>query len=119
MCGPGFRYLAKALTSVLQNAGRSSGFRLDTKVFAPARTFDDLVVDPVGAGVDEVGLYAGPGGHGAAAHHVGSISVHGPWQITATGLPASKKPFANATAAVLVRRLSGGLATPPGSTRAA
>src|SRR5579884_440724 len=45
-----------------------------------------------------------------------STSVHGPWQITATGLPASKKAATNRTASSRVRSWSG-FATPPGSTR--
>ena len=44
-----------------------------------------------------------------------SISVHGAWQIAATGLACSKKARTNATASSSVRRKSG-LATPPGST---
>jgi hypothetical protein len=39
--------------------------------------------------------------------------VHGPWQIAATGLPASKKAFANATAFGSIRSASGFM-TPPG-----
>src|SRR5581483_639999 len=46
-----------------------------------------------------------------------SMTVHGPWQITATGLPESKKLFANATALGCMRRRSGFI-TPPGSRRA-
>src|SRR4030081_638963 len=42
-----------------------------------------------------------------------SMTVHGPWQIAATGLPASKKAFAKATAFGSMRSLSG-LMTPPG-----
>ena len=44
-----------------------------------------------------------------------STSVHGPWQITATGLPASKNDLAKATASGSVRSWSG-FATPPGRT---
>ena len=44
-----------------------------------------------------------------------STSVHGPWQIAATGLPASKNERTKLTASSSVRRKSG-LATPPGST---
>ena len=44
-----------------------------------------------------------------------STSVHGPWQIAATGLPASKNALVNSTASGTVRRMSG-LATPPGRT---
>jgi hypothetical protein len=42
-----------------------------------------------------------------------SMMVHGPWQIAATGVPASKKALANATAFGSVRSASGFM-TPPG-----
>ena len=42
-----------------------------------------------------------------------SISVHGPWQIAATGFAWSKNARVNATASSSTRRKSG-LATPPG-----
>src|SRR3954452_16128409 len=45
-----------------------------------------------------------------------STKVHGPWQITAIGLPASANAPAKATASEFIRSWSG-LATPPGSTR--
>ena len=44
-----------------------------------------------------------------------STSVQAPWQIEATGLPASKNERTNWTASLSARRASG-LATPPGST---
>jgi hypothetical protein len=44
-----------------------------------------------------------------------STSVQGPWQMAATGLPASKNDRTKATASLSLRRKSG-LATPPGST---
>jgi len=44
-----------------------------------------------------------------------AVICHGPWQITATGLPLSTNAFTNATASPSVRSWSG-LATPPGST---
>ena len=44
-----------------------------------------------------------------------STSVHGPWQITPTGLPDSKNDRTKATARSSMRRKSG-FATPPGST---
>src|SRR5689334_18066234 len=47
-----------------------------------------------------------------------STNVQGPWQMTATGLPSSKKDLANRTAPGCIRKKSG-LATPPGSTRPA
>jgi hypothetical protein len=46
-----------------------------------------------------------------------STSVHGPWQIAATGLPCSKNARANAMASSSERRKSG-FATPPGRTSA-
>ena len=45
-----------------------------------------------------------------------STSVHGPWQIAPTGLPALKKACTNATASSSWRRLSG-LIVPPGRIR--
>ena len=45
-----------------------------------------------------------------------SIRVHGPWQITATGLPASKKAWMKDTTSSSVRNRSG-FATPPGRMR--
>ena len=42
-----------------------------------------------------------------------STSVHGPWQMAATGLPESTKSRTNATAALSSRNLSG-LTVPPG-----
>ncbi|MGX1366302.1 hypothetical protein RKD19_001661 [Streptomyces canus] len=45
------------------------------------------------------------------------MSVHGAWQIAATGRPCVKKSRTNDTAFSSIRRKSG-LATPPGSTRA-
>ena len=47
-----------------------------------------------------------------------STSVHGPWQITPIGLPASTKARTKPTASSSARRKSG-LATPPGRTSAA
>ena len=46
-----------------------------------------------------------------------SISVQGPWQIAAIGLPASTKRFTKRTASGLIRSLSGFI-TPPGSSSA-
>ncbi|MNT83813.1 hypothetical protein D3C72_2237400 [compost metagenome] len=45
------------------------------------------------------------------------ISSQGPWQIAATGLPASAMLRMKSSTASLVRRVSG-LITPPGSTSA-
>src|SRR5438876_4329555 len=46
-----------------------------------------------------------------------STSIHGAWQIAATGFPASKKLRTNCTALSFCRRRSGFI-TPPGSSRA-
>ena len=45
------------------------------------------------------------------------MTIQGPWQIEATGLPASKNAFTNSTAFGCIRSLSG-LMTPPGSNSA-
>ena len=45
------------------------------------------------------------------------MSVHGPWQIEATGFPSSKKAFTNFCASGIPRSLSGFI-TPPGSSSA-
>ena len=47
-----------------------------------------------------------------------SISTQGAWQMAATGLPASKNAFTNATASASARTKSP-LMTPPGRTSAA
>jgi hypothetical protein len=53
---------------------------------------------------------------GAEGRQVGRLAA-GPWQITPTGFPVSKKARTNDTARGSTRSWSG-LATPPGSTRA-
>src|SRR3954463_1205422 len=50
-----------------------------------------LFVDPLAAGIADVGLERGPRGERAPAHHVGLNATQGPWQMMPTGLPASKK----------------------------
>ena len=50
------------------------------------------------------------------ASHPASTSVHGPWQIAATGFPESTKSRTNETAQPLARNLSG-FTVPPGSTK--
>lgn len=46
-----------------------------------------------------------------------SSTIHGPWQIAATGLPAAKKAFTKSTASGCMRSWSGFI-TPPGSSSA-
>src|SRR3954468_3038916 len=104
---------ANSSTSLPQKAGRSSGLRLVTRPlstttsssphFAPALRRSvwsdghEVIVRP----------FATPA----------SISVHGPWQITATGLPCSKNERTNCCTSGTMRSWSG-LPTPPGSTSA-
>ena len=74
---------------------------------------DHFFVDPVPARVLHVRLDGGPRGQRAPTDDIGSIKTHGPWQITATGFPASKKLRANRVAAG-VERSSSGFISPPG-----
>jgi hypothetical protein len=77
----------------------------------------DLLVSPLRAGIADVRLQRGPGGLAMPFAAPLSITVQGPWQIAATGLPASKNDLTNATAPALMRNASGFM-TPPGSTSA-
>jgi hypothetical protein len=103
---------------VPQNAGWSSGLRLDTRVLGPPvhTTTSSSTQLPPALRISVFRL-----GHDVMVRlraWSASTMIHGPWQITATGLPASKNPLTKSTAAGTVRRKSG-LATPPGSTKAA
>ena len=85
----------KALVIVVQKAVEVVGLAAGDQVAVD----DDLLVHPVRAGVAQVGLQARPGRHACGRFTTSaSISVHGAWQIAATGLPASKNAFTNATA---------------------
>src|SRR5690606_28054093 len=99
----------------VQNAGRSSGLRLDTRVLGPSvHTTTSLSTQFAPALIRSVFTL----GHDVSVRPrttSASTSVHAAWQIDATGLPASKKLFTNATAGGCIRRMSG-FATPPGST---
>ena len=78
---------------------------------------DDLLVDPVGAGVAQVGLQARPRRHPPAPHDVGLDQRPGRVADGRHRLVRSTKSRTNDTASWSVRRASG-LATPPGSTSA-
>src|SRR4051794_9881279 len=52
----------------------------------------DFLVDPVGAGVAEVGLQARPGGEGAAPAHPTAVQGPGAWEIQPTRLAGPEKP---------------------------
>src|SRR5690606_9477733 len=95
------------------NAGRSFGLRLET---SPRSTTTSSSTHSAPAlrrsvaidGYDVIFL---------PATTPASISVHGPWQMTATGLPALKNDRTNSSARSFIRSLSGFI-TPPGNTRA-
>src|SRR5581483_1242321 len=121
---PGFprRYAAlraaprwNASTSLVQNAGRSSGLRLVTRTFGPlvSTCTSSSTHSPPALRMSVCRL-----GHDVRVRprtRSASTIVHGPWQITAAGLPASNRARTNDTDASSMRSWSG-LATPPGST---
>src|SRR3954470_8107590 len=100
-------------TILAQNAGRSSGLREDTRPWSTTTSSSTQLPPALRMSVCSDGheVIVRPCSTSA------STSVHGPWQMTPTGLAASKKPRAKATASSSMRRKSG-FATPPGSTRA-
>src|SRR5687767_10381867 len=73
----------------------------------------DLLVDPVGAGIAQISTQRRQEVTRRPRATPASITVQGPWQIAATGLPASKKALTKATASGMMRSVSG-LITPPG-----
>ena len=86
-------------TIAWQKAGRSAGERLVMRLTVD----DDLLVDDFGAGVAQVGPDARPGRHPPPRTTSASTSVHGPWQIAATGLPLSTNALTNSTASWFMR----------------
>ena len=100
---------------MLQNAGRSSGLRLDTSVLGPREhttTSSSTQLAPaLSRSVRRLGhdVIIRPRTTSA------SIIVHGAWQMAATGRPESKKLLVNCTAEAFAQKV--GFATPPGSTR--
>ena len=107
---------ANCSTSALQNAGRSSGLRLDT--ITPG-TWSQTTTSSSTQSAPALTRSVFTLGHDVRQRPLttsASTSVHGPWQITAIGLCASAKPLTKATASSSARQASG-LATPPGSTR--
>jgi len=59
---------------------------------------DNFLIDPRAARVLNVCLQARPRGDGPAFQQSASTSIHGPWQIAATGLPCLKKSRTKSTA---------------------
>ena len=110
---PSWTPSAISSTSLAQNAGRSSGLR---EVTSPPSTWTSSSTQDAPA----LRRSVLSDGHEVSVRPPttpASISVQGPWQIAATGLPCSKKARVKATASSSPRRTSG-FATPPGSTSA-
>ncbi len=78
---------------------------------------DDFIVHPIGAGVLRSVLSDGQEVICRPRAAPASRMDQGPWQIDATGLPASKKALTNATAFGAILSESGFM-TPPGKSRA-
>src|SRR5215208_6146127 len=98
-------------TALAQNASRSSGLREVTRPWSTTTSSSTQRAPALRRSVWR-------DGHEVSVRPLttsASISVHGAWQIAATGLACSKKPRTNATASSSIRRKSG-FATPPGST---
>lgn len=103
---------ANSSTILAQNAGRSSGLRLLTSPLSVTTSWSTQFAPALVRSVRRLGQEVMVRPRTTSA----STSVHGPWQITPTGLPASKNALTNRTASGSVRRKSG-FATPPGRTR--
>src|SRR5215217_4466228 len=102
---------ANSSTSLALNAGRSSGLRLVTR---PRSVWTSSSTQAPPAFSMSVRML----GHEVRVRPLttsASTSVHGPWQMAATGLPDSKNDRTKSTASASLRRKSG-LATPPGRT---
>ena len=95
------------------NAGMSSGLRLDTRLPSTTASSSTHSAPALRRSVLSDGQDAIRLPRAAPA----SMMVQGPWQIAATGLPASKNAFTKSTAAGCIRSLSGFM-TPPGSSSA-
>src|ERR671914_2199431 len=70
--GPFFVWLA--LRALFDLSEKRLGERLEVVGLArgdDVAVFDELLVDPVGTGVDQVGLDRGPRGHGLAPEQIG------------------------------------------------
>ena len=100
-------------TILAQKAGRSSGLREDTRPWSTTTSSSTQLPPALRMSVCSDGheVIVRPCSTSA------STSVHGPWQITPTGLAASKKPRTKPTASSSMRRKSG-FATPPGQHEA-
>src|SRR5690606_38383248 len=108
-----WRPSANSSTIFRQNAGRSSGLRLDTMPWSVTTSSSTTSAPALRRSVRTLGQEVMRRPRTTSA----SIIVHGPWQITPMGLPLRAKSRTNATAASSVRSRSG-LATPPGRINA-
>src|SRR5581483_11852014 len=95
------------------NAGISSGLRLDTMLPSVTHSSSTHSAPALRRSV----LSDGHEAIRLPRPEPASMTVQGPWQITATGLLASKNAFTNSTAFGSIRSLSGFM-TPPGSKSA-
>ena len=94
-------------------AEMSSGLRLVRQIAVD----DRFLLDDFGAGVSQIVVMEDQEVIRRPRAWSASTTIHGPWQIAATGLPASKNAFTRATATGTILSLSG-LITPPSSSRA-
>ena len=95
-------------------AGRSPGLRLVTSVPSTTTSSSTQVPPALRMSVCRLGNEVSVRPRTTSA----STSVHGAWQIAATGRPLPVNSRTKATASASIRSASG-LATPPGRTRAA
>src|SRR5215470_202858 len=95
------------------NAGISAGFRLVTRLPSTTTSSSTHSAPALRRSVLSDGHAAMRRPRATPA----SMTIHGPWQIAATGLSASKKAFTNSTAFGCMRSESGFI-TPPGSRSA-
>src|SRR5688500_3492505 len=104
-----------AISSIIfaLNAGRSSGFLLVTRPWSTTTSWSVHSTPAFSRSfrIEGYDVMRRPSATPA------SISVHGPWQIAATGFPSSKNARTNSSTRSSRRSLSGFM-TPPGSTRA-
>src|SRR5690606_1784842 len=100
-------------TTFAQNAGRSSGLRLETSPASTTTSSSTQSAPAFSRSVRRLGQLVSWRPSTTSA----SMRIHEPWQITPTGLCCSKKPRTNSTASRSVRS-SSPFTTPPGSTSA-
>src|SRR5438105_6356096 len=83
--------LVRALGDFLDQLAAERGYVVRLAARDDAAVDHHLLIDPFRAGVQQIGLERGPRRHRASLTAPTSMSVHGPWQMTPIGLPASTK----------------------------